>query len=810
MRKLPLLRQGQAFDYKIINQIISAINESIIEQPKYQSMMNDLAAVTNNYTTSIESFISRYRDVVENTPTLHELLVAYAALQDKANGSTQSTMVNVPYVNLQFVYNPNEETGIFELNGNTPSVGSVRVENGQCVIAGVKNGGDFTDTKIFVNCGTADDLSFLCLDLIRGPQGPTGPQGAPGDTGAAGKDGENGRLVKLKGKIELTAGETIGLRLTALASESTIEIGDGWVYENAEGGPVVYVYVGEGAIGVEPEYPKFITIKTMRGPAGPAGPASELDICFSETDESDKIKYDKLDPDTSYYFMWIKILTANMTDEQKNNMPYHKIRIRQRDISIEPHASFTYEVKEGGETVKRQTDEEGTVTVVRQSIDDTTENQKYIFRFKDPKEISDVDFDEDGHLVFDRTYVNAGEPAEALKTEGRVHTPTLYFDGSPYITPYINEEMSNTEIVTKMAIEASIKYRSFAIYKTPDGQDLQVWEINYVSGVTQVTKRSSLFMNIISRGGVWCTQQGDQFIPLKAALKADEECDARSIPDFKVPTNARPEYGKDADGKTDLTRLCFSGKELSAGDNYLVAKTFNFYDDSRIASICEAYISDGNQWIKILETESVRGDKPYLVVKGNTLYYACIVHNQTEKPSDSELIELCDFSGAFGGLTAEDISALGDIIEAFRESDFNTLIEDHNGDSDAHQDIRDSINNHTHGIDKIDGLQAALELHTHPGYVTIRNLDARNYVDNKKLTSEIMDQISAHDGRTDTHQDIRQSIINHSEDYHAHQDIRSSITSLESSLENCATKAQVNGMFSYNAATKTLTITTLT
>lgn len=952
MRKLPLLRQGQAFDYKVINQIISAINESIIDQPKYQSMMNDLAAVTNNYTTSIESFISRYKDVVENTPTLHELLVAYASLQEKTNGSTQATMVNVPYVNLDFVYNPNEGTGVFELVGNLPDIGTVPVGSGQCVIAGVKDGDKFKDTKIFVNCADTTNPNFLCLDVIRGPQGPAGQQGSTGPRGASGADGKDGQLITIKGKIELESKEQLVTMLDSLVPNATG--GDGWVYENVEGGPVIYVYVGDGAIGVETNvHEKFITIKTMRGPAGPAGPASVVDICFSQTEDSEKVKYNEIDDKSieDYYFMWIRVLTEE--DEiNEIGIPYSKIRIRQRELSIEPYVSFNYEVKKADGTVEnKQTDAEAAVFDRQNSVSsDTTDYQRYIFGFKDPKEVSGAAFDEEGHLVFSRKYVNAGVDADPIETDQIVHTPILYFDGSTYN----GEETSDAGIVRDMADAAGLKYRSFVFYKTQSGQDLQIWEITFVNDNTQVTKRSSLFMNIISDEGVWSTKQGDNY----TKLLTREGWDARSIPVFSGDTiSAQPKYGEAEDGSANDTQLCFNGKTLLAGDNYLVVKTFNF-DDENGDSIYEAYISSGSRWINILKTKSAHGDKPYLVVRDNILYLAYIKRNQSPPESVEDLIMLFDFasfvSGAVGtgvsapvtgdavknyvdnalesaleGISAEDIETLQTVVAEFKESGFDG----HNKDSNAHQDIRTSLNNsvndlsseiakkanktHTHAISEVNDLQGTLDskadkTHTHSSYATTESL--KSYVTESELETELNGYASAqdlnnttnariaeHDERTDAHQDIRDYVSsldnnkadkNHThtvgninglqdelndkaikghkhvlsdisdigdvhkglEDIYAakshthsisniselqnalsgkadqkhthlmddiirvqdafaaksHTHTFSDITGSQDKLEEFATKTEVNGMFSYNSSTRTLTITSLT
>ena len=90
----------------------------------------------------------------------------------------------------------------------------------------------------------------------------------------------------------------------------------------------------------------------MRGPAGPTGPSSEVDIRFSKEIGGPGVKYDEIEKNDEgeklfedYYFMWIRVLTADMTDEMKNNIPYSKIRIKQRDLHIEPYVSFNYKVK---------------------------------------------------------------------------------------------------------------------------------------------------------------------------------------------------------------------------------------------------------------------------------------------------------------------------------------------------------------------------------------------------------------------------------------------------------------------------------
>ena len=232
MRRLPLFRQGQHIGVDELNELVKAINSSILEQPEYLAMRNDLVQLCNNYTSKLDAFLLRYGQVIESMPTMTELFQAIQQLQPQ---DEQSTVDGYISTNIKFnwksskddyAYNdegtykkPVYDGHFFMTRDGVPIVEPVLEGNqrykdsynvGDCIICESiekTDGGEPKDQNVFILSSKTNGINeavqfhWLAIDIIVGPEGGLGPQGIQGIPGKDGEDGEDGTIVKMMGSF---------------------------------------------------------------------------------------------------------------------------------------------------------------------------------------------------------------------------------------------------------------------------------------------------------------------------------------------------------------------------------------------------------------------------------------------------------------------------------------------------------------------------------------------------------------------------------------------------------------------------------
>ena len=227
--KIPYIRQGQEFSRETLNSIIKAINSMIISRPNYEQMMEDLRVAANNSQQKINAFIEEYKDIIEDTPNMMEMLMAVKNL-------------TAPTIDLGL------DLGVLTIEADDPEADPVTY--------GVYSDGE-----------RIGDAPFIPL---QGPPGAKGDAGNQGDTGA---DGEAAALNIIG----------YGTSSSDIPEDGEFNIGDCYVVndESPGGGTFLYMYDNEG--GLESSWRK---LQILVGPAGPAGKAAEVYIFYSSSNEA--------------------------------------------------------------------------------------------------------------------------------------------------------------------------------------------------------------------------------------------------------------------------------------------------------------------------------------------------------------------------------------------------------------------------------------------------------------------------------------------------------------------------------------------
>lgn len=74
MRRLPFLIKNQEITSEVFNDIIRAINNSIIEQPEFEKMRDELQKQNTANSKLIHDFIASYGKTIQDTPDVIALL----------------------------------------------------------------------------------------------------------------------------------------------------------------------------------------------------------------------------------------------------------------------------------------------------------------------------------------------------------------------------------------------------------------------------------------------------------------------------------------------------------------------------------------------------------------------------------------------------------------------------------------------------------------------------------------------------------------------------------------------------------------
>lgn len=232
MRRLPLFRQGQHIGVDELNELVKAINSSILEQPEYLAMRNDLVQLCNNYTSKLDAFLLRYGQVIESMPTMTELFQAIQQLQPQDEQSTVdgyiSTNIKFNWKSSKDDYAYNDEGTykkpvyaghFFMTRDGVPIVEPVLEGNqrykdsynvGDCIICESiekTDDGKPKQQNVFILSSKTNGIDeavqfhWLAIDIIVGPEGGLGPQGIQGIPGKDGEDGEDGTIVKMMGSF---------------------------------------------------------------------------------------------------------------------------------------------------------------------------------------------------------------------------------------------------------------------------------------------------------------------------------------------------------------------------------------------------------------------------------------------------------------------------------------------------------------------------------------------------------------------------------------------------------------------------------
>jgi hypothetical protein len=270
MKKIPLIRQGQPLTTEVLNSIINAINSAIVDKKDYNKMMDDLADMANKNQSTIDNFISKYKDVVENAPGLMDLLERYATLASMVNGTYIASIGSVNIGTETFSKIDGTATrGDFENEDDYKRAGMFE----QYYMLAIKNTDNSVDT-LAINISPKNETPiWVELKTVIGPQGPAGPAGPMGPRGEAGKDGVDGQIVSIKGVVN-SFNELLGI-------EEELNNGDAYLL-NSNDDVALYVYIGNpnGSDG-EMTSDSWSKIDDIRGPAGPQGEYTNIEISYS-------------------------------------------------------------------------------------------------------------------------------------------------------------------------------------------------------------------------------------------------------------------------------------------------------------------------------------------------------------------------------------------------------------------------------------------------------------------------------------------------------------------------------------------------